>query len=73
VDHEFRTTCPKSILEVSDFSEMAALIGSEDKWYLQPFNPKKTLDPSYVEESSYSSEELQSIINSLGRENTFVR
>jgi len=73
VDHEFRTTCPKSILEVSDFSKMAALIGPEDKWYLQPFNPKKTLDPSYGEESSYSSEELQSIINSLGRENTFVR
>jgi pyruvate formate lyase activating enzyme len=73
VHHEFRTTCPKSILEVSDFAKMAALIGPEDKWYLQPFNPKKTLDPSYGEESSYSSEELQSIIKDLGRENTFVR
>lgn len=73
VDHEFRTTCPKSILEVSDFAKMAALIGKGSKWYLQPFNPKKTLDPSYCEESSYSAEELEAIINSLGRKNTFVR
>ncbi len=73
VDHEFRTTCPKSILEVSDFAKMADLIGQKAKWYLQPFNPKKTLDPSYNEESSYSSEELEEIIRNLGRKNTFVR
>ena len=73
VDHEFRTTCPKSILEVSDFAKMADLIGEKAKWYLQPFNPKKTLDPSYNEESSYSSEELEEIIRTLGRKNTFVR
>lgn len=73
VDHEFRTTCPKSILEVSDFAKMADLIGEKTKWYLQPFNPKKTLDSSYNEESSYSSEELEEIIRTLGRKNTFVR
>lgn len=73
VDHEFRTTCPKSILDVSDFAKMADLIGQKAKWYLQPFNPKKTLDPSYNEESSYSSEELEEIIRNLGRKNTFVR
>ena len=73
VDHEFRTTCPKSILDVSDFAKMADLIGKKAKWYLQPFNPKKTLDPSYNEESSYSSEELEEIIRNLGRKNTFVR
>lgn len=73
VDHEFRTTCPKSILDVSDFEKMADLIGQKAKWYLQPFNPKKTLDPSYNEESSYSSEELEEIIRNLGRKNTFVR
>ena len=73
IDHEFRTTCPKSILDVSDFAKMADLIGQKAKWYLQPFNPKKTLDPSYNEESSYSSEELEEIIRTLGRKNTFVR
>lgn len=73
VDHEFRTTCPKSILDKEDFAKMAALIGAEDKWYLQPFNPKKTLDPSYGDESSYSSEELEAIIKTLGRPNVFVR
>ncbi|MBO6001477.1 MAG: anaerobic ribonucleoside-triphosphate reductase activating protein, partial [Spirochaetales bacterium] len=73
VDHEFRTTCPKSILDVSDFAKMADLIGQKAKWYLQPFNPKKTLDSSYNEESSYSSEELEEIIRTLGRKNTFVR
>ena len=73
VDHEFRTTCPKSILDVSDFAKMADLIGQKAKWYLQPFNPKKTLDPSYNEESSYSSEELEEIIRNLGRPNVFIR
>ena len=73
VDHEYRTTCPKSILEVPDFARMASLIGPKAKWYLQPFNPKKTLDPTYGEESSYSSEELEEIIRSLNRKNTFIR
>lgn len=73
VDHEFRTTCPKSILDKEDFAKMAALIGPEDKWYLQPFNPKKTLDPSYNNVDTYSREELENIIKNLGIRNAEVR
>ena len=72
-DHEFRTTCPRKLLSEEDFAKMADLIGPDARWYLQTFNPAKTLDPSYADGSSYSSADLNSIIASLGRRNTFVR
>lgn len=73
IDHEFRTTCVKAIIEEEDFPKMASLIGADAKWYLQPFNPAKTLDPQYSLESTYSADELGAIATSLGRDNTFVR
>ena len=73
LDHEFRTTCVKAIIEEDDFPKMASLIGADAKWYLQPFNPAKTLDPQYSMESTYSADELGAIATSLGRDNTFVR
>ena len=73
LDHEFRTTCVKAIISEDDFSKMAALIGPDAKWYLQPFNPAKTLDPQYGSESTYSAAELEQIVRNLHRDNTFVR
>ena len=72
IDHEFRTTCPKVFLQESDFPEMAKLVGSS-KWYLQTFNPSKTLDPAYNNVSSFSKEELSAIISTLGLKNAEVR
>lgn len=71
-DHEFRTTCPRIFLQESDFAEMAKLVG-ESKWYLQTFNPSKTLDPAYNNVASYSKEELNAIISSLGLNNVRIR
>ncbi|MBQ4282153.1 MAG: hypothetical protein II753_08655, partial [Spirochaetales bacterium] len=62
VEHEYRTTCPKTILRPEDFPQMAAVIGPSARWYLQTFNPSKTLDPAYNNESSYSEDELNQII-----------
>jgi pyruvate formate lyase activating enzyme len=73
LDHEFRTTCVKAIITEDDFPKMAALIGPDAKWYLQPFNPAKTLDPQYGSESTYSAAELKQIASDLHRDNTFVR
>lgn len=72
IGHEFRTTCPKRFLQESDFPEMAKLVGTS-RWYLQTFNPAKTLDPDYNNVSSFSKEELRDIISSLGLENTYIR
>ena len=73
VEHEYRTTCPKTILRPEDFPQMAALIGPSAKWYLQTFNPSKTLDPAYGNESSYSEDELNQIIERYRLSNAKVR
>lgn len=72
-DHEFRTTCARAIVAEDDFRKIAGILGPDAKWYLQPFNPAKTLDPAYTSETTWSSEELKAIAASLGRKNTFVR
>jgi pyruvate formate lyase activating enzyme len=73
VEHEYRTTCPKTILRPEDFPQMAALIGPSARWYLQTFNPSKTLDPAYGNESSYSEDELNQIIERYKLSNATVR
>ena len=73
VDHEFRTTCPRIILDAEDFPEMGKLIGNKTTWYLQTFNPSKTLDPAYNNVSSFSAEELTGIINDYNLINARVR
>ena len=73
VAHEFRTTCPKVLLRDDDFADMLLIVGEKTPWYLQTFNPGKTLDPAYNMVSSYSREELSAIASSLNRENIFVR
>lgn len=73
VDHEFRTTCPRKLLVREDFEKMSVLIGKDARWYLQPFNPGKTLDPSYRDVSSFSAEELRDIAHSLGMPYVVVR
>ena len=53
-------------------NKMAELVGTS-AWYLQTFNPAKTLDPAYNNVSSYSKTELSDIISSLGLKNADVR
>lgn len=73
IGYEFRTTCPKGIIEFEDLEKLSLIIGKGPKWFLQPFNPSKTFDPSYADVGSNSAEELNAMIAGLGRENTFVR
>ena len=73
IDHEFRTTCARAIIADDDFIKMATILDPDAKWYLQPFNPAKTLDPAFTSETTWSADELKSIAASLGRKNTFVR
>lgn len=71
--HEYRTTCPKGLLEPDDFPKMAKLIGNNAKWYLQTFNPRKTLDPEFGQATSYTEDELRAIAAVTGRPGTSVR
>ncbi|MBO4388178.1 MAG: anaerobic ribonucleoside-triphosphate reductase activating protein [Spirochaetales bacterium] len=73
IGHEYRTTCPKGLLEPDDFPKMAKLIGNNAKWYLQTFNPRKTLDPEFGRASAYTEAELRAIAASVGRAETEVR
>lgn len=72
-DHEFRTTCAKAIIEDGDFQKMAAILDPDARWFLQTFNPAKTLDVAFTSETTWSEEELRAVATSLGRKNTFVR
>jgi pyruvate formate lyase activating enzyme len=73
IDYEFRTTCPRKLLQDEDFQKMALLVGVRARWCLQTFNPSKTLDPAYNNIASYSHERLSEIALSLGMPNIVVR
>ena len=66
VDYEFRTTAVRSLLAPDDFEEIGRLISGAKRFVLQKFVPTKTLDRSYLGESSYSDAELKTIIEKLG-------
>lgn len=61
VSYEFRTTCPKDLLTIEDFDEIAKSLKDNETWFLQEFNPKVTLDESFGQANSYSAEELEAI------------
>jgi len=61
VDYEFRTTVVKEQLQISDFEEISKLIKGADKYFLQKFEPSKTLDESFMTKTTYSIEEFEEI------------
>ncbi|MCQ2397989.1 MAG: anaerobic ribonucleoside-triphosphate reductase activating protein [Sphaerochaetaceae bacterium] len=65
VEYEFRTTCPEDILSKEDFTEIAKMLKKNEHWFLQVFNPRVTLDPSFAKVRSYTEEELKAIANNL--------
>ncbi len=65
VDYEFRTTVVKSQLSYDDFDKIGQLIKGSKKYYLQKFLPTKTLDENYLEQTTYTKEEFEPIIQNL--------
>jgi pyruvate formate lyase activating enzyme len=61
VDHEFRTTVVKSQISPKDFDEIGSLIKGSPRFALQKFIPKKTLNPQFVRETTYSDEEFEGL------------
>jgi len=65
IKHEYRTTVVKSLLSPADFEEIGKMIQGADKYYLQRFVPTKTLNESFLNETTYSDEEFAPIIATL--------
>jgi len=66
IDYEFRTTAVKSLLAPEDIDEIVRLIPGAKRFVLQKFIPTKTLDRSYLNESSYSDGEIKAIVQKMG-------
>ena len=54
IRHEFRTTVVPGLVSPDDLLEIAASIKGADAYYLQQYNPGKTLDPKLAEVKPYS-------------------
>ncbi len=61
VPYEFRTTIVRSQLSPEDFLQIGKEINGAKYYYLQQFNPAKTLHPTFRKKFSYSVEELEEI------------
>ncbi len=61
IDYEFRTTIVRSLLSKEDIIGIGKLIRGAKMYFLQKFIPTKTLDPNFLKETTYSSEELESL------------
>lgn len=64
-DYEFRTTVVKSQLTTDDFEEIGKLIKGSKKYYLQKFVPSKTLNKTFMNQTTYTDEEFIQIIKAL--------
>lgn len=65
LNHEFRTTVVKSQLKKEDLLEMAKLFKLGTLYILQKFIPSKTLDPEFLNKTSYSDEEMEEIVQKI--------
>lgn len=65
IPSEFRTTVVKSQLSVEDFEAIGNMVKGCEKYYLQRFVPTKTLDDSFMNQTTYTDKEFEPIINML--------
>jgi len=66
LDYEFRTTLVKSQLNKEDIIEIGKLIKDSQLYVLQKFVPSKTLNPKFLNETTYSNEEFEHFKGILG-------
>jgi len=72
IEHEFRTTVVRSQIGLKDLLSIAELIDKSSLYVLQPFIPTKTLNGSFLSESSYSPIEFSALRERLEKEITRV-
>lgn len=65
VDYEFRTTVVRSQLTPEDIMQIGKEIQGARRYYLQQFNPLKTLHPSFHTKLAYSRVQLDDMAGAL--------
>jgi len=65
LDYELRTTIAKSQLCKEDIIEIGKLIKGAKLYVLQKFIPSKSLDPKFLNETTYSDEEFKYLKSAL--------
>ncbi len=75
VDYEFRTTVVRSQLDEEDFESIGKLLKGAKKYYLQKFVNTHTLNPDFINETTYTDEEFMKIKEILNKyiDTVFVR
>jgi len=61
IDYEFRTTVVKSQLMMEDIVSIAKIIEEARLFVIQRFVPTKVLNPEFINETTYSKEELDNL------------
>jgi len=61
IEHEFRTTVVRSQIDLKDLRSVARMIDKSSLFVLQPFVSTRTLNESFLFESSYSRVEFSAI------------
>ncbi|NTW61754.1 anaerobic ribonucleoside-triphosphate reductase activating protein [Candidatus Saccharibacteria bacterium] len=67
VDHEFRTTVVKELLDVKDFDEIGKMVNGAERFALQKFMPAKTLNPQFTRKFAYSDAEMETIRKKMSK------
>jgi len=65
IDYEFRTTVVSPLLTPEDILRIAPLIEGARCYALQRFVASKTLDPSFMDKTSFSDEEIEGLTSAL--------
>ena len=58
IEHEFKTTVVRSMLDLGDLLSIAKLLKNAKIYVLQRFVPVKTLDDDFLDEKTYTPEEF---------------
>jgi pyruvate formate lyase activating enzyme len=61
IEYEFRTTVVKSLLGKEDLQKIGNEIRDARLYILQRFVPSKTLDESFLDETTYSDEDFKAM------------
>ncbi|MBU0545704.1 anaerobic ribonucleoside-triphosphate reductase activating protein [Patescibacteria group bacterium] len=65
IPYEFRTTVVTTLLNKEDIIAIGRMIFGARLYVLQKFLPTKTIDPDYLQEDTYSDEELEGFKSGL--------
>jgi pyruvate formate lyase activating enzyme len=72
VEHEFRTTVVRSLLDIGDLLRIAKLLKNAKAYALQGFVPVKTLNDNFLEEKTYTPDEFSLFKKEIEKEGLHV-